>query len=246
MEHLASTSASTSSSGASSSTPAPATHGLRSQLSHLLPKHALFEVRLEMERLSNVPLIEGEFGVRWKFKSGELGCGVLGKMKGGSRTWSGQGKGKTKAVAGLRSASYLRRMVAPTTKPKIPPRTTQTPIRPTRPTTTTTRAALSSPSAPPTALRPISTIRTPPISRSRAPHHVVQTTSELTHSKAHWIAPWMPLQNYNVKWTHSVNFAVHLDVNRETGNLIPEELTLVVMQVCISSLSLRHTLMALY
>ena len=97
-------SASTStSSGGSSSTPNPASHGhgLRTQLGHLIPRHALFQVHLHIDQLSNVPLIKGEFGVRWKFKNVQSGSGLLSKMKG-HRSWSGQNRGK---AAGAEDAS---------------------------------------------------------------------------------------------------------------------------------------------
>ncbi len=86
-------SASTSTSSGGSSTPNPPSHGhgLRTQLGHLIPRHALFQVHLHIDQLSNVPLIKGEFGVRWKFKNVQSGSGLLAKMKG-HRTWSGRGK----------------------------------------------------------------------------------------------------------------------------------------------------------
>ncbi|KAJ7475677.1 N-terminal C2 in EEIG1 and EHBP1 proteins-domain-containing protein [Mycena latifolia] len=49
--------------------PAPHPTGLRAQLHHLLPRHALFHVRITIHQLASVPLVHGEFGVRWKFKN---------------------------------------------------------------------------------------------------------------------------------------------------------------------------------
>ena len=49
------------------------------------------------------------------------------------------------------------------------------------------------------------------------------------------MTPWAPLQNYNVKWSHSVNLAVQMDVHRGTGHLLHNELKLVVMQVSLLS-----------
>ena len=51
------------------------------------------------------------------------------------------------------------------------------------------------------------------------------------HSEARGMTPWARLQNYNVKFDHSVNVVVQMDVHRETGDLLPNELKLVVMQV---------------
>ncbi|KAJ7104303.1 N-terminal C2 in EEIG1 and EHBP1 proteins-domain-containing protein [Mycena belliarum] len=49
--------------------PAPHPTGLRAQLHHLLPRHALFHVRITVHQLASVPLVTGEFGVRWQFKN---------------------------------------------------------------------------------------------------------------------------------------------------------------------------------
>ncbi|KAM5546207.1 hypothetical protein V8D89_000333 [Ganoderma adspersum] len=241
MKHPASTSASTSSSGASSSTPAPPTHGLRSQLGHLLPKHALFQVRLEIEQLSNVPLIKGEFGVRWKFKSVQSGSGLLGKMKGGSRTWSGQGKGKAKAAAiglgiGVTEEGELfdedgstHGSTQDTTEDDPDADTTDPPNHDARRTFESLRAANGSTphlngSTP--HLNGHDTPNPPP----QTPGRVAQTASGSTQSEARGMTPWAALQNYSVKWSHSVNLAVQMDVHRETGDLLPNELKLVVMQ----------------
>ncbi|KAJ7163487.1 N-terminal C2 in EEIG1 and EHBP1 proteins-domain-containing protein [Mycena crocata] len=45
------------------------TTGLRALLHHLLPRHALFQVRITIHQLASVPLVHGEFGVKWKFKN---------------------------------------------------------------------------------------------------------------------------------------------------------------------------------
>ena len=50
----------------------------------------------------------------------------------------------------------------------------------------------------------------------------------------------MSLQTYNAKWSHSVNLAVQMDVNRETGDLLPNKLKLVVIQVCIHCLAASY------
>ncbi|KAJ7178170.1 N-terminal C2 in EEIG1 and EHBP1 proteins-domain-containing protein [Mycena filopes] len=55
------------------STPSPenvsSPTGLRAQLHHLLPRHALFQVRIHIHQLASVPLVNGEFGVKWQFKN---------------------------------------------------------------------------------------------------------------------------------------------------------------------------------
>ncbi|KAI0649651.1 N-terminal C2 in EEIG1 and EHBP1 proteins-domain-containing protein [Trametes meyenii] len=215
----ASTSASTSS-GASSAPPQASHHGLRSQLGHLIPRHALFQVHLHIEQLSNVPLMSGEFGVRWKFKNVQGGSGLLSKMKG-NRSWSGQSRGKggadheavgagadegtmdeedevdgESARAGTDDASIHD-------GPKASFDDSLHPFEPVHP-----------PSAP-----------TPIINA-----HSASSTSLQTRSEARGMTPWAKLQSYNVRWDHSVNVVVQMDVHRETGDLLPNELKLVVMQ----------------
>ena len=223
MKQHSNTTASTSSSGDSSSTPPnPQPHGLRTQLGHLLPRHAVFQVHLHIEQLSNVPLIKGEFGVRWKFKNVQSGSGLLSKMKA-HRTLSGQGqgKGKGRADAGgdADSGDGLERdsthsAAADTTEDDRS--AAESPRSPTDADAHRAFGFLHPPAAPtPIAASPSAG------SLSAAP---LQTESRGT-------TPWARLQSYNVKWEHTVNVAVQMDVHRETGDLLPSELKLVVLQV---------------
>ncbi|KAJ7018052.1 N-terminal C2 in EEIG1 and EHBP1 proteins-domain-containing protein, partial [Mycena alexandri] len=56
--------------------------GLRAQFHHLLPRHALFQVRIHIHQLASVPLVHGQFGVKWKFKNTQ-------KVKGKSKSRGG-------------------------------------------------------------------------------------------------------------------------------------------------------------
>lgn len=51
-----------------SGSPAPHLKGIRAHLHNLLPRHALFHAQIEVHQISNVPLVNGEFSVRWKIK----------------------------------------------------------------------------------------------------------------------------------------------------------------------------------
>ena len=64
------------------------------------------------------------------------------------------------------------------------------------------------------------------------------------HSEARGMTPWARLQNYNVKFDYSVNVVVQMDVHRETGDLLPNELKLVVMQVSTRPSSLGGVIVA--
>ena len=226
-------SASTStSSGGSSSTPNPASHGhgLRTQLGHLIPRHALFQVHLHIDQLSNVPLIKGEFGVRWKFKNVQSGSGLLAKMKG-HRAWSGQGKGKGRADE---EDSHAGGAGGEGDEGDALEGQSTHSTHDTHDTTEDDRSAAESPRSPsdaghraPDALHP-PPAPTPIIN---SPSHASSATA-LRQSESRGMTPWAALQSYNVKWSHTVNVAVQMDVHRETGDPIPNELKLVVMQVC--------------
>ncbi|KAG7445304.1 uncharacterized protein BT62DRAFT_933145 [Guyanagaster necrorhizus] len=43
--------------------------GLRAHLQSLLPRHAVFHAQIEIHQISSVPLVHGEFAVRWKLKN---------------------------------------------------------------------------------------------------------------------------------------------------------------------------------
>ncbi|KAI0356739.1 hypothetical protein OH77DRAFT_1422932 [Trametes cingulata] len=222
-------SASTSTSSGASSAPAhPPSHGLRSQLGHLIPKHALFQVHLHIEQLSNLPLMSGEFAVRWKFKSVQGGSGLLSKMKG-NRSWSGQSRGKGAARAqdvagtgtgtGTEDGEMEEEEEEEVEGDSMHDGTDEASYH------DAPRSALTDeshhafePTHPPGAPTPIIN------------GHSSSSTSLQLRSEARGMTPWAKLQSYNVKWDHSVNVVVQMDVHRETGDLLPNELKLVVMQ----------------
>ncbi|KAL1948148.1 hypothetical protein VTO73DRAFT_12223 [Trametes versicolor] len=214
-----STASGSTSSGASSAPP-PASHGLRSQLGHLLPRHALFQVHVHIEQLSNVPLMSGEFGVRWKFKNAQSGSGLLSKMKG-HRTWSGQSKGKGGAGEHDSTTAEEGEMDEEDEVDDYSAHGTDDASHyfdaPRSPLDLDDPHAFES-SRPPVTPTPIIN------------GHTQSSTSLQLRSEARGMTPWEKLQSYNVKWDHSVNVVVQMDVHRETGDLLPNELKLVVMQ----------------
>lgn len=63
--------------------PSQHTGGIRAHFAHLLPRHAVFTVTLTLHQLHNVPLVHGEFGLRWKIKgvTSHSGTSILDKVK---------------------------------------------------------------------------------------------------------------------------------------------------------------------
>lgn len=197
-----STTTSTSSSGASSAPP-PQGHGIRAQIGSLIPKHALFQVHVHIDQLSNVPLIHGQFAVRWKFKNAQSGSGLLSKMKA-RRAFSGKGRGKALDDESGEEEEEDDSMHDDASRP----------------------------------VSPLSTrghddygLDHPP--RGPTPVVGMQRTSSQGNSESRGATRWAPLQSYNVKWDHSVSVVVQMDVHRETSDLLPNELKLVVMQVSL-------------
>lgn len=176
--------------------------------------------------------MSGEFGVRWKFKNAQSGSGLLSKMKG-HRTWSGQSKGKsanehdsaTPEDGEMDEEDEVDDYSAHGTDdashyfdaPRSP-------------------LDLDDPHAFEASRPPVTP--TPIING-----HTQSSTSLQLRSEARGMTPWEKLQSYNVKWDHSVNVVVQMDVHRETGDLLPNELKLVVMQVStISAVNIHYML----
>ncbi|KAG6896423.1 hypothetical protein C0992_008388 [Termitomyces sp. T32_za158] len=63
------------------------TSGFHAQLNHLLPRHVFFHVNLYIHQITNIPLVSGEFAIKWKFKnahgasSNKSGSGLLESFK---------------------------------------------------------------------------------------------------------------------------------------------------------------------
>jgi hypothetical protein len=66
-----------------------ASNAFRSHLHQLLPRHAYFRARVQIHKVSNIPLVSGTFSARWKFKNVHSAPGAKHKLfeivKGRSR-----------------------------------------------------------------------------------------------------------------------------------------------------------------
>jgi hypothetical protein len=58
------------------------------------------------------------------------------------------------------------------------------------------------------------------------------SSAEASYSDGRGITEWVPLHEHSSKWEHTVNVVVKLDVDRETLDLLHNELKLTIMQVC--------------
>ena len=68
---------------------ASTSNAFRSHLHQLLPRHAYFRARVQIHKVSNIPLVSGTFSARWKFKNVHSAPGAKHKLfeivKGRSR-----------------------------------------------------------------------------------------------------------------------------------------------------------------
>lgn len=202
----------------SSSSSSSAPHGLRTQLGHILPKHALFQVNVHIDQLSNVPLVGGEFGVRWKFRNVQSGSGLLGKMKGRSTPTLANGKGKGRLEPSIqitpgtpvRDGFGFQESVHDDGRSSFEDDEDHG------------RLSMQSNGS---AVYGQYLTTSPPETPTATPK-----PGRLEKAEAKGMTPWAPLQSYNVRWDHKVSVVVQMDVHRETGDLLPSELKLVVMQ----------------
>ncbi|GBE83367.1 hypothetical protein BKA93DRAFT_825539 [Sparassis latifolia] len=246
------TARSVSSASASSTASHGASHGFRSQIGHLLlPRHAVFQVRVHIDQLSNVPLIGGQFAVRWKFKNVQSGPNLLSKMRG-HKTWTAKRKGKARASDigleinvtpgadeghgeeedGDSSAQEQEQELEEEVEDEVNGEVTATYGG--RLTSSPAQTAMPLPLVPGTATgtqRPA--LRTPNGALQTSSSTSVSATGEGC-SVARGMTEWVKLQSYNAKWEHTVNVVVEMDVHRETGDLLPSEFKLVVMQRVIA------------
>lgn len=192
--------------------PSPQTrpqHSVRSQLYDLLPlpKHALFNVKLTIHQLWNVPLVGGEFSVRWKFQKVHAvrgSSGAAGGHGGGFRK-SSKGKGKEKVAVHLDADSGSRDGSTLDLPPKSPARSTLSLLD---------EEGSSSGTASP-----------------RLPETPLPLSADLSSHEARGRTRYVSLDEHNVKWSQTVDVAVQIGINRETMDLLPSELKLVVEQV---------------
>ncbi|OCH85898.1 hypothetical protein OBBRIDRAFT_784128 [Obba rivulosa] len=207
------------------------THGLRSQLGQFLPKHALFHVRLYIDQLSNVPLISGEFAVRWKFKNVHSGPGLLAKMKARRARSATRGKGKGKERS-------VEPMIEITTEDGSGHSADIDGDSSAHEDDTHDLLSLAAPDTDGSSggmygeFLTASPPGTPVISSAPVRTDSSSSTQSQSQSRSEGrgVTPWAPLRNYNVKWQHTVDLVLQMDVHRETGDLLPSELKLVVMQ----------------
>jgi len=205
------------------STPTP---GIRAHLGHLLPRHALFRAKIVIHQISSVPFVGGEFGVRWKFKGVQAPNGQKhGLFKSRSRSRMDKGKGREDAGPdGVLSPA--------------------TPMDITASSSTYASSSVSS--------RPSDAAYSQHLSADWATTPSPSTFLPSSNSSAITLAPsssllplpaipvsstptrgttlYLKLKDHSVVWSQTLDPILKFDIDRETSQVLPNPLKLVVMQ----------------
>jgi hypothetical protein len=202
---------------------------LRSHLFNILPKHALFKVKLQIHQISNVPLLGGDFAVKWRFRNvqspGGNHNGLLSKMKANSSTATMTLKGKTKDYFPDNEDPPITQSGYPWTGESSTGRgTPDSSSSPDYPSPVGTKSSSSSFSV----ISPTGTASLTPAMPGM-------------HSDGRGITAWTELSDHTATWDHHVALVIRMDVDRETLDLHASELKLTVLQVLCPHIC-RHTM----
>jgi hypothetical protein len=231
-----------------------------SHIHHLFPHHALFHVKLHIHQISSVPLVRGEFGVRWKFRKVQASrsAGFLQKVKV---------KGKDRAIQASPEPSRPRDLSDDSDDDNdndtndgsqashsaiVPAVVVTSDIHPTRSFSSNSSASASSAlldssismtSANTSVSHPDAHVKlgarrasdNQSIS-SAATRSPTRETMALDNTTEGYSAPrgmtaYLPLKEHGVTWEHTVDVVVQMAIDRDTRELQPSPLKLVVLQV---------------
>ncbi|KAF8056290.1 hypothetical protein FPV67DRAFT_1678223 [Lyophyllum atratum] len=229
----------------------PTTHnpssGLRAQLNHLLPRHAFFHVFIIIHQITNIPLVSGEFAVKWKFKNvhsapgAKKATGIIGNLKARRKARQDEKSAKGKGRAGGDEADETGSLGSVETASQ---RTTSIDGR----SASVWSAGSSSSSSSSSSSRP-STSRTAVDSTASSPSFLSSTTASTAPSlpdsvlatsaleaslnattPARGETPFVKLKEHNVTWEHTLSLLVRMDVDRDPQSTLmtcPANLTIV-------------------
>lgn len=215
------------SSTSTSTVPSVYSNSTRSHLRDFLPfhKHATFHVKLVIHELQSVPLISGEFRIKWKFKDLQavnsdgrpLGFGRALALKLEKRKNTHEGKGKQKANSDETSLDPdPEKNTVPDLSPHIPILDLPEPLddSPSSPHQQRPKSSHSSSLSDPQSLLP------------------QKESSGIEFNNAmRGYTPFLPLVNFKVVFGLEFNTAVQITVEKDTFALLPSPLKLTVLQV---------------
>ncbi|KAF8802042.1 hypothetical protein BYT27DRAFT_7226612 [Phlegmacium glaucopus] len=234
--------------------------GIRAQLGHLLPRHANFRARIQIHQISSVPFVSGEFGVRWKFKDVQSSSaskkGLLGRVKGNVKKNSKDDKGKGRNSDGELLAGNGNHDVAHPPLTNVThgvasgqpasraPADRSTSVGSVESGTHTSSYLSTVPSQPTlhssgssrifnSATANASHVTMVPESNVNEPldlSAIVSTSVPITATLRRGTTSFLKLQEHSVVWSHTLDTILKFDIDRETYQIQPQPLKLVVMQ----------------
>jgi hypothetical protein len=219
-------------------------HGLRAQIHQLMPRHAYFNVRVTIHEISSVPLVRGEFGVKWKFKNVQKAknplFGIRKTSKGKEPAHPSLFGGSTISDQSPDDSSSVEHGSVGTGTSPIPSVVISSHSHPSSLTSRSSSShSLYAPSINTSLSHPSSSesnhISSSSNNRSSnrstpASSTPPSYTEPESASASRGITEFKKLRDHRVGWEHTVDAVIKMDVERTTSNLLPNELKLVVMQ----------------
>ncbi|PFH51153.1 hypothetical protein AMATHDRAFT_3287 [Amanita thiersii Skay4041] len=287
-------------------------HPTHTPLQHFSHRHAYFRARIDIHQISNVPLVNGKFSVRWKIKNVHSPPGpkngLFGIVKGKSRpstplkmefSQSEKGKSKDDVIESDDAPSHANSLngdfeaalpsvvvssfspVRTNTFSSIDSRSsTSSSSSATLPTSgrsslyspdpssssvlsprfspfgfnarsTPSHLSFASPTVVPTPTFSPRTVSSPtllplspPVPLTAVPSTARQHAPAANESMSRSSGETRPvdLKDHSVKWQHSINTVLRLDIARHTGALTPSPMKLIVIQHAVRNDpgSIRH------
>jgi hypothetical protein len=184
---------------------------LREQLRSFLPfsHHSIFSVRLDIHDLLNVPLVSGDFAIKYHVRNSHS---VL-SMSSNGRKPSDKAKGKAREVGSGDTGDYHDDTNA--SEPPSRAADSSGTTHPDPPLSIHNYGQFLTPEAPP---RPPTRPSTPP------------TPLPDIKSSGKGYTPFVPIKDHNVHFDCRIDSAVQLTLNKDTHELMPSELKLTILQ----------------
>ncbi|THH03919.1 hypothetical protein EW145_g5901 [Phellinidium pouzarii] len=210
-------------------------HGVRAHLADILPlpRHALFAVRLTIHQLHNVPLIAGEFSVKWKFQHIHKAQIHRNDNPSSVKIASVNGNGSSGLVNGNGKAVTYQD-IEPDHTSLAPSGESE------RSVPSMSEGSFSSSSLSPKA-KIAEELANGDANGNRnecgngsagSRNNTLDTDGFLQEARGR--TQYVPLREHNVKWNQTINVAVQMGVQRDTMDLQPCELKLVVEQLAVA------------
>lgn len=228
----------------------PTTPGLRVHLGHLLPRHTYFRAKILIHQISSVPFVNGEFGVRWKLKNVHTLVvhkqGLLDRVMGHGEKKTQLDKGKAREVSG--ESGWLRDMLSPGAEDPTEDgyvgsngrqKFSVAPVLSHGISSVSSRSSLTSHSqnlsADSSVINTLSSLTTTTMGASSIS---TDTTSTLlspsplpvSSTPPRGMTPFYKLKEHSITWSQQLDPILKLDIDRETLQVLPCPLKLVVMQ----------------